>query len=110
MASFRAYLGRTLLVLLEDQIHSRGINLHILTGICAGIHRPDGATIAHKMLFMIAAMTTEIECELIREHALDGLRAAEARGRRGGRPPPSTTTSWPSPVSRPVGHDAVVGR
>ena len=38
------------LVLLEDQLHARGINLHILTGICAGIHRPDGATIADKML------------------------------------------------------------
>ena len=34
-----------LLVLLEDQLHSRGIGLHILTGICAGLHRPDGATI-----------------------------------------------------------------
>lgn len=36
---------KELLVLLEDQ-------LHILTGICAGIHRPAGATIADKMLFM----------------------------------------------------------
>jgi len=41
---------KELLVLLEDQLHARGINLHILTGICAGIHRPDGATIADKML------------------------------------------------------------
>lgn len=32
--------------------HGRGINLHILTGVCAGIHRPDGATNADKMLFM----------------------------------------------------------
>ena len=32
-----------LLVLLEDQLHARGINLHILSGICAGLHRPDGA-------------------------------------------------------------------
>jgi len=30
---------KELLVLLEDQLHVRGINLHILTGICAGIHR-----------------------------------------------------------------------
>jgi hypothetical protein len=28
---------RELLVLLEDQLHARGINLHILTGICAGL-------------------------------------------------------------------------
>jgi len=41
---------KELLVLLEDQLHARGINLHILTGICAGIHRPDGAPIADKML------------------------------------------------------------
>jgi DNA invertase Pin-like site-specific DNA recombinase len=28
---------KELLVLLEDQLHARGINLHILTGICAGL-------------------------------------------------------------------------
>lgn len=74
---------KELLVLLEDELHARGINRHILTGICAGIHRPDGATIADKMLFMAA----EMERDLIRERTLDGLRAAEAQGRRGGRPP-----------------------
>ena len=77
---------KELLVLLEDQLHMRGINLHILTGICAGLHRPAGATIADKMLFMIAAMAAEMERDLIRERTLDGLRAAEAQGRRGGRP------------------------
>ncbi len=77
---------KELLVLLEDQLHARGINLHILTGICAGRHRPDGATIADKMLFMVAAMAAEMERDLIRERTLDGLRAAQAQGRRGGRP------------------------
>jgi DNA invertase Pin-like site-specific DNA recombinase/DNA-binding CsgD family transcriptional regulator len=77
---------KELLVLLEDQLHARGINLHILTGICAGMHRPDGAAIADKMLFMVAAMAAEMERDLIRERTLDGLRAAEAQGRRGGRP------------------------
>ncbi len=71
---------KELLVLLEDQLHARGINLHILTGICAGIHRPNGATIADKMLFMVAAMAAEMERDLIRERTLDGLRAAEAHG------------------------------
>ncbi len=47
---------KELLVLLEDQLHAREINLHILTGICAGLHRPTGATIADKMLFMVAAL------------------------------------------------------
>jgi len=74
---------KELLVLLEDQLHGRGIGLHILTGICAGLHRPDGATIADKMLFMVAA---EMERDLIRERTLDGLRAAQAQGRHGGRP------------------------
>jgi DNA invertase Pin-like site-specific DNA recombinase len=77
---------KELLVLLEDHLHARGINLHILSGICAGLHRPDGATIADKMLFMVAAMAAEMERDLIRERTLDGLRAAEAQGRRGGRP------------------------
>ena len=61
---------KELLVLLEDQLHARGINLQILTGICAGIHRPDGATIADKMLFMVAAMAAEMERDLIRKRRL----------------------------------------
>jgi DNA invertase Pin-like site-specific DNA recombinase len=73
---------KELLVLL----YARGINLHILTGICAGLHRPDDATIADKMLFMAAAMAAEMERDLIRERTLDGLRAAQAQGRHGGRP------------------------
>jgi DNA invertase Pin-like site-specific DNA recombinase len=77
---------KELLVLLEDQLHARGVNLHILTGICAGLHRPDGNTIADKMLFMVAAMAAEMERDLIRERIMDGLRAAHAQGRRGGRP------------------------
>jgi hypothetical protein len=77
---------KELLVLLEDELHARGINLHILSGICAGLHRPNGATIADKMLFMVAAMSAEMERDLIRERTLDGLRAAQAQGRRGGRP------------------------
>src|SRR5438093_11722683 len=32
---------KELLVLLEDQLHARGVNLHILAGICPGLHRPD---------------------------------------------------------------------
>jgi len=65
-------------VLLEDHLHARGINLHILSGICAGTHRPDGATMADKMLFMVAAMVAEMERDLIRERTLDGLRAAQS--------------------------------
>ena len=38
------------------------------------------------MLFMATAMAAEKEHDLIRERTLDGLRAAEAHGRHGGRP------------------------
>lgn len=78
---------KELLVLLEDDLHAKGINLHILTGICAGVHRPNAASIADKMLFMVASMAAEMERDLIRERTLDGLAAAEAQGRKGGRPP-----------------------
>ncbi|TMR20233.1 recombinase family protein [Nonomuraea turkmeniaca] len=47
---------KELLVFLEDELAPRGINLHILTGICAGIHRPAGRSVADKMLFLVAAM------------------------------------------------------
>jgi DNA invertase Pin-like site-specific DNA recombinase len=78
---------KELLVLLEDELHAREVNLHILTGICAGIHRRNAASIADKMLFMVAAMAAEMERDLIRERTLDGLAAAQAQGRKGGRPP-----------------------
>ena len=77
---------KELLVLLEDELHARKVNLEILTGICAGLHKPDGQTIADKMLFMVAAMAAEMERELIHERTMDGLAAAAARGRYGGRP------------------------
>jgi len=38
------------------------------------------------MLFTVAAMAAEMERDLIRERTMDGLRAAQAQGRRGGRP------------------------
>ncbi len=38
------------------------------------------------MLFLAAAMATEMERDLIRERTMDGLRAAHAPGRRGGCP------------------------
>ncbi|MGN9843503.1 recombinase family protein [Nonomuraea sp. H19] len=77
---------KELLVFLEDELAPRGINLHILTGICAGIHRPNGQRIADKMLFLVAAMAAEMERDLIQERTLEGLAAARAAGRTGGRP------------------------
>ena len=79
---------KELLMLLEDELHARHVNLHILSGICAGVHRPSSRGIADKMLFLIAAMAAEMERDLIRERTLDGLAlaAAKAQGRTGGRP------------------------
>ncbi|GGK94378.1 hypothetical protein Ppa06_64840 [Planomonospora parontospora subsp. parontospora] len=78
---------KELLVFLEDELAPRGINLHILSGVCAGLHRPGGQSIADKMLFLVAAMAAEMERDLIRERTMDGLAAAAAQGRKGGRPP-----------------------
>lgn len=77
---------KELLVQLEDELHARDVNLEILSGICAGLHRPNGQTIADKMLFMVAAMAAEMERDLIHERTMDGLAAANAQGRYGGRP------------------------
>ncbi|WP_208758807.1 recombinase family protein [Microbispora triticiradicis] len=77
---------KELLVFLEEELAPRGINLHILSGICVGLHRPGGQSVADKMLFMVAAMAAEMERDLIRERTLDGLAAAAAHGRKGGRP------------------------
>ncbi|MFG1620169.1 recombinase family protein [Nonomuraea wenchangensis] len=77
---------KELLVFLEDELAPRGVNLHILTGICAGIHRPTGQSIADKMLFLVAAMAAEMERDLISERTLESLDAARAAGRVGGRP------------------------
>jgi DNA invertase Pin-like site-specific DNA recombinase len=63
-------------------LHVRRITLHILTGIWAGTRRPNGATIADKMLFMVAATAAEMQRDIIHERTLDGLRATQAHGRR----------------------------
>lgn len=77
---------KELLVFLEDELHARGIVLEILTGVCAGVHRPEGTSLADRLLFAVAALAAELERELIRERTRDGLAAAAAAGRRGGRP------------------------
>jgi DNA invertase Pin-like site-specific DNA recombinase len=77
---------KELLVFLEDELAPRGITLHILTGICAGTHKPNGQTIADKLLFMVAAMAAEMERDLISERTHEGLDAARAAGRVGGHP------------------------
>ena len=53
--------------------------------MCSGSTGPT-ASIPDRLLFAVAALSTELERELIRERMLDGLRAEAAHGRRGGRP------------------------
>ena len=75
---------KELLILLEDRFHADSISLHILSGPCAGLHRPDGTAIADKMLFTVAAMAAEMERDLFREHV-------SHRQRRGGGRPAAVT-------------------
>ncbi|WP_405142174.1 recombinase family protein [Sphaerisporangium sp. NBC_01403] len=59
-----------------EELAPRGINLHILSGVSAGIHRPHGKSFADRMLFVLAAMATEMERDLISERTMDGLALA----------------------------------
>lgn len=77
-------LGRNLkhLVTIVDALATKGIALKVLTGQGAHI---DTSTPAGKMIFGIFAALAEFERELIRERTIEGLKAARARGRTGGR-------------------------
>jgi DNA invertase Pin-like site-specific DNA recombinase len=75
-------LGRSVkhLVDLGLQLAERGIDLVVTQ---QGI---DTTTPAGKLLFHLLAAIAEFEADLISERTKDGLAAARARGRRGGRP------------------------
>lgn len=77
-------LGRNLkhLVTIVDDLSKRNIGFKVLTGQGANI---DTTTPAGKMVFGIFAALAEFERELIRERTIEGLKAARARGRKGGR-------------------------
>jgi len=85
-------------VLLEDQLPARGVNLHILTGICAGLHRPDGATIAEKMLLMVAAMARSWNATWSASGLWTGCVPRRLRAAAAAAWPPSAMTFWPSPA------------
>lgn len=77
-------LGRNLKHLIEivQELEIRKIGLSILTGkgSCIETNTPSG-----KMIFSIFAALAEYERELIKERTKAGLKAARARGRKGGR-------------------------
>jgi DNA invertase Pin-like site-specific DNA recombinase len=76
-------LGRSLAHLLElaAQFRDREIDLVVLE---QGI---DTSTVTGRMFFGILGAVAEFERELLVERTRDGLAAARARGRTGGRPP-----------------------
>lgn len=75
-------LGRSLkhLVQLIEDLNAKGIGL-------VSINDPiDTTTAQGRLVFNIFASLAEFERELIRERTQAGLKAARARGRKGGRP------------------------
>lgn len=75
-------LGRSVknLIALVDQLREKGVDLVVLD---QGI---DTSTPAGRFFFHVLAALAEMEADLIRERTLDGLAAARAKGRLGGRP------------------------
>jgi DNA invertase Pin-like site-specific DNA recombinase len=76
-------LGRSLrhLIDLSEQLQQRGIALRSITEAI------DTSSPAGRFLFSILGALAAMEREIIVERTRAGLRAAAARGRRGGRPP-----------------------
>ena len=77
-------LGRSLkhLITTIDDLNQREVCFKVLTGEGISI---DTTTASGKMIFSIFGAFAEFERELIRERTLAGLKAARARGRKGGR-------------------------
>jgi DNA invertase Pin-like site-specific DNA recombinase len=75
-------LGRSLadLIQLTNDLKSRSIELESLT------EKLDTGSPTGKRVFHVFAALAEFERNLIRERTLAGLKAARARGRKGGRP------------------------
>ncbi len=78
-------LGRDLrhLVTLVDALQERGVGLRVLTGQGSAV---DTTRVDGRLIFAIFAALAEFERGVISERTRAGLKAARARGRKGGRP------------------------
>ena len=70
----------TKLIELVEKIHQLGADIRSLK------ENIDTTSPMGKMVFTVMAAVAEMERDLIRERTADGLKAARARGRKGGRP------------------------
>ena len=79
-------LGRSLRDLLDvaEALRERGIALRSLT------EHIDTSTAAGKMLYAVLGAVAQFERDVLRERTVAGIRAAQARGERIGRPPALT--------------------
>jgi DNA invertase Pin-like site-specific DNA recombinase len=75
-------MARSLSQLIEtiDRIHSQGCGFRSITEAI------DTTTASGRLTFHIIGALAEFERNIIRERTIAGLRAAAARGRKGGRP------------------------
>ena len=80
-----------------EQLRGRGIDLLVLK------QDIDTTTPGGRLVFHLMAAIDEFQRELIVEGTHEGLAAARARGRRGGRRPssPQTRYSWPASSTTP---------
>lgn len=81
-------LGRSVrdLIRLAERLQATGVEL---VAVSQGI---DTSTAGGRLFFHVLAAIAEFEHDLVVERTRDGLAAARARGRRGGRKPKMTTT------------------
>jgi DNA invertase Pin-like site-specific DNA recombinase len=79
-------MGRSVLNLINvvNELHARGTDIR---AIDQGI---DTTTAAGKFFFHVLAALAEMEADINHERTMDGLAAARARGRKGGRRPKLT--------------------
>lgn len=83
-------LGRSLseLIKIVEGLKERNIFLESISD------KSDTESAMGKLFFQFMAMMVEYECNVIQERTIDGLTAARARGRKGGRPPKFTPKEY----------------